>query len=220
MAAVLGRAAAMELPAPTTLAPRDALTLASELLERRAFRDALPYLVHAQRERPTVFGWCRVGKLCHELGRERDAVHAYSLALSLEPDNRYAVVGRAAALAVCGDVSLEELVDALGELAPLVRTGDPVPVLWTAVGVLRTAAVVSPHPAVSQAASELRALARQLDNRPSEERRAALQDQLESALTFAGEIQLSSAVAREQLGSRPEPKALSAAQANPNTDSS
>lgn len=209
MAVVLQGAAPTSLPEPGVLAPADALALGSELLDARAFRQALPYLIYAQRTRPTIFGWCRVAKVSRELGRHRQAELFYDQALAMEPDNRYALVGRAAALAECDDASLEELVSAAAPLPALVRTGKPGPVVYAAANLLRAANLLAPHPALAAAAAELRHLARELDDRAPEERRAEVQERLLSALRFAdGELPMPGDQRPQALGSGPERRAL------------
>jgi tetratricopeptide (TPR) repeat protein len=164
------------------MAPEDATTLGSQLLAGGAYERAFPYLVRGLQGRPSVFGWCRLGKLCRDAGRIDDAVRCYDEALVLAPGDRYAVIGRAAALAESAGSSLAQLVEAIGQLAQLLDSGDRAPVAWTAYAVMRAVCRRYPHPLLRQRADALKAIARALDQRSDSDRRQELERRLDAIL--------------------------------------
>lgn len=160
------------------MAPRDALVVGSALVDAGQLSRAVPYLVYAQQTAPTAFGWQRLAKLCREAGLDTHAADLYNRVLALEPDNRYALVGRAAALART-NVSVSELVAAALPLADVARAGDPVPALRTLASVFRTLSLHHPHPAILREARTLSALARRLDDGAAKSPPSELVERLE-----------------------------------------
>lgn len=172
-----------QLPDPSALAPDDATALGSQLLAGGANDLAFPYLVRGLQARPSAFGWCRLGKLCREAGHLHDAVRCYDEALLLAPRDRYAIVGRAGALAESDDASLDQLVGALEHLAELLRDGgERTPVAWTAYGIMRAISRRWSHPLIAKHAEALKSIAYALDRRSGHGRQRELERQLDATL--------------------------------------
>jgi tetratricopeptide (TPR) repeat protein len=171
------------LPAASQLAPQDATDLGSQLLAGGAFAEAFPYLLLGVQGRPSAFAWCRLGKLCRDAGQPEHAVRAYDEALALEPGNRFALVGRAAALAECFDASVPALVDAFTSLVELLRAGgDRSPVAWTAYSLMRAVCRQRPEPALLRCAEVLKSIAQELDGRSGPARQHDLERRLDAVL--------------------------------------
>lgn len=206
-----------ELPLPAALAPDDSTALGSQLLDGGAVQQAFPYLVRGLQGRPNAFGWCRLGKLCREAGRPRDAVRCYDEALLLEPGGRYAVIGRAAALADDVDAALEELVNALDELAQLLRLdGERSPTAWTAYSVMRAIVRRCPHPLLVERAAALKSIARELDNRGESGRQQSLKRRLDAVLRVH-ELLGETAAPGMTVATTPGPRALGPAGVDPHS---
>jgi tetratricopeptide (TPR) repeat protein len=206
-AAVPTRQEPPALPPAETLAPQAATTLGSQLLSGGAYEQALPYLVRGIKGRPSAFAWCRLGKLCRDAGHPEDAVRCYDEALLLAPGDRYACIGRAAALADVPDAPLDVVLDALTEvLGLLAGTDDPTPAAWTAYGLMRSVSARFPHPAIRERTEALKRLARTLDRRSQRDRRCEIERELDAALRIR-EL-LGAAVAQSAVDSRASEPAL------------
>jgi tetratricopeptide (TPR) repeat protein len=144
------------------LLPRDATSLGSQLLQGGAFHEAAPYLLAGLQQRPTAFGWCRLGRLCVEIGRAEDAVRCFDEALALEPGNSFAGLDRASALADCSTATLAELVQTYEGLLDWIGPAPAKRVAWAAYNLMQAIVRRRPNAELQAHARLLRDLARHL----------------------------------------------------------
>jgi len=188
LAVDFARAPSSNLPAPASLSPANAMTLASELISADVLDLAVPYLAYALTARPTAFGLCRLGRLYQRRGDVRDAVGAYEAALALEPDNAWALVGRASALAECFDATLPELVGAAEPLPRVASGAHRRPAVFALRDLVRAALRERPSDALQAAAAALSALARSMPRDAAPGETSAFQERLLAALSVLAEL--------------------------------
>jgi tetratricopeptide (TPR) repeat protein len=137
------------------------VAVADECLRAGLPRQALPFLLHGLEREPSAYLWTRLGQALRDLGHHYHAASCHRRALELEPENSFALVGQARALAAAPESSTDELVAAVEGLQraePTARNAEHI--LWALQAVIRELGHRTRQQVLSQLASELRAVAR------------------------------------------------------------